>query len=59
MTAITDITPEVVKAGFDGFEDRGLRLVETDRVVLATAVAERHAKRDDPGQLTADLERVR
>jgi hypothetical protein len=50
---------EVPEAGLNRFENRGLRVVEADRVVLAAAVAERQPERDDPGQFAADLERVR
>jgi hypothetical protein len=59
LTPITDITLEVAEESLDGFEDRSLRLVEADGVVLAAAVAERQAEDNDPGQLAADLKRVR
>jgi len=50
---------EVVQARFDGLKDRRLGFVQTDRVVLAAAVAQGHAEDDDLGQLAAQIDRVR
>jgi hypothetical protein len=52
-------TAKVVKASLDRFEDRRLGLVQTDGVVLASAVAERQAaEHDHLGELTTQVQRV-
>jgi hypothetical protein len=50
---------KMVKAGFDGLEDRRLGFVQADGVVLASAVAEGHAEDNDLGELATQGQRVR